>query len=112
VIMGNAVLAGCDDSDGLGLPSAEEWRMVRAIALQALCEAARFGEYRASFRGFEVLARRQPMWSPDACIAVRLAVTLPKAIIAAEPIGLYIVIGGIGMPHDPGLDVLLDTRTV
>lgn len=32
--------------------------MVRAIAGLAVCEAARLGESRASFRGFGVVARR------------------------------------------------------
>lgn len=41
------------------LPSAEDMRMVRAIALLALLEAARHGEYRATFRGFRVEAVRR-----------------------------------------------------
>ena len=40
---------GASDS----LPGAEEFRMVRAIALLALLEAARDGEYRATFRSEE-----------------------------------------------------------
>ena len=37
---------------------AQELRMVRAIARLALCEAARHGEYHASFHGFAVDALR------------------------------------------------------
>lgn len=49
--------------------------MVRAIVLQALWEAARCGEYRASFRGFDIVARRQGLAAgADAPIAVRLLV--------------------------------------
>lgn len=40
-------------------PSAEELRMVRAIALFAMLEAARQGTYSASFHGFRVQALRQ-----------------------------------------------------
>jgi hypothetical protein len=42
----------------LPFPSAEELRMLRAIALIAVAEAACIGEYRASFRGFRVHAWR------------------------------------------------------
>jgi len=41
-------------------PNAEEMRMVRAIALVALLEALRHGEYRATFHGFHVEAHRRP----------------------------------------------------
>lgn len=37
-------------------PDAEELRMVRAIAMGVLLEAARRGEYRASFHGFRIQA--------------------------------------------------------
>ena len=50
-------------------PSAEELRMVRAIALIALLEAARIGEYRASFHGFRVQALRQGS-TPDTAVVV------------------------------------------
>jgi hypothetical protein len=42
----------------LPFPSAEELRMLRAIVLIAVAEAACTGEYRASFRGFRVHAWR------------------------------------------------------
>jgi hypothetical protein len=42
----------------LPFPSAEELRMLRAIVLIAVAEAAGTGEYRASFRGFRVHAWR------------------------------------------------------
>ena len=35
--------------------------MVRAIVRTAVREAARHGSYRASFRGFQIYARRQPV---------------------------------------------------
>ena len=40
-------------------PRSEELRMVRAIALLALREAVRHGEYRATFHGFRVQALRK-----------------------------------------------------
>lgn len=43
------------------LPGAEELRMVRAIARFALFEAARHGEYHASFHGFHVDAIRESL---------------------------------------------------
>jgi hypothetical protein len=58
------------------LPDAEELRMVRAIAMVVLLEAARRGEYRASFHAFRIQAARQPTGSPVAAfIEVRLCVT-------------------------------------
>lgn len=63
-------------------PSAEELRMVRAIALLALLEAARHGEYRATFRGFRVQAlRRRPTPDADAFVEVNLCVSLGRAVI-------------------------------
>jgi hypothetical protein len=75
-------------------PGAEELRMVRAIALLALLEAARHGEYRATFRGFRVQALRQrPAPDGDVFVEVNLCVSLGRAVIersvlataAAEP---------------------------
>ena len=56
--------------------------MVRAIAWLALLEAARHGEYRATFRGFRVQALRQS-WVPGAesSIEVNLYVSLGKTVI-------------------------------
>jgi hypothetical protein len=68
---------GASDS----LPGAEEFRMVRAIALLALLEAARNGEYRATFHGFRIHARRQCPPDADAYVEVNLCVTLGKAIV-------------------------------
>ncbi len=56
--------------------------MVRAIALLALLEAARHGEYRATFRGFRVQALRQrPALDADAFVKVNLCVSLGRAVI-------------------------------
>jgi len=63
------------------LPGAEEFRMVRAIALLALVEAARDGEYRATFHGFRIHARRQCPPDADAYVEVNLCVSLGKAIV-------------------------------
>jgi len=58
-------------------PNAEEMRMVRAIALLALLEALRNGEYRATFHGFRVEAhRRTGPASSTPTVEVSLAVTL------------------------------------
>ena len=57
-------------------PDAEELRMVRAIAMVVLLEAARRGEYRASFHGFHIQAARRQAGSPDAAfVEVKLCVT-------------------------------------
>jgi hypothetical protein len=56
--------------------------MVRAIARLALMEAARHGEYRATFHGFSVLARRQcPIPSDGAVVAVNLCVHLGRTVV-------------------------------
>ncbi len=46
--------------------------MVRAIARAALHEAARLGSYRASFRGFQIYARRQRLPS-GVCVSIGVA---------------------------------------
>ena len=57
-------------------PDAEELRMVRAIAMVVLLEAARRGEYRASFHGFRIQAARRRAGSPVATfVEVKLCVT-------------------------------------
>ena len=54
--------------------------MLRSIALFALPEAARHGEYRATFRGFRVHARRQPQGvGDDVRVDVILGVQSPGA---------------------------------
>jgi len=63
-------------------PSAEELRMVRAIALLALLDAARHGEYRATFHGFCVDARRKPSPSGvDTSVEVDFCVSLGKIVV-------------------------------
>lgn len=66
----------------MGYPGAEELRMVRAIARLALLEAARHGEYRATFHGFSVLARRQcPISGDGVVVAVNLCVLLGRTVV-------------------------------
>lgn len=68
--------------EALRFPSAEELRMVHAIAMLALVEAARRGEYRATFRGFRVQALRQcPEPGADAFVEVNLCVSLGETVI-------------------------------
>lgn len=74
----------------MGFPSAEELRMVRAIALQALWEAARYGEYRASFRGFDFLALRQVVETgSDRSIGVSLVVRMRRVPVERSFVGVY-----------------------
>jgi hypothetical protein len=57
-------------------------RMVRAIALLALMEAARHGAYHASFHGFRVRALRHVAASGfPVSVDVSLAVTLGQAVV-------------------------------
>jgi hypothetical protein len=57
-------------------------RMVRAIALVALLEAARHGAYRATFHGFRVESvRRKRLRDSTSSIEVRLDVTLAGAVV-------------------------------
>ena len=66
----------------MGYPGAEELRMIRAIAQLALLEAASHGEYRATFHGFSVLARRQcPISGDDVVVAVNLCVLLGRTVV-------------------------------
>lgn len=63
-------------------PSSEELRMVRAIALLALQEAARHGEYRATFHGFRVQALRKCLApGSEAFVEVNLCVSLGKTVV-------------------------------
>jgi hypothetical protein len=56
--------------------------MVRAIALLALLEAARRGEYRATFHGFMVQAQRRcTALGSEAVVEVNLCVSLGKTIV-------------------------------
>ena len=55
--------------------------MVRSIALLALLDAVRDGEYRATFHGFCIHARRQCPADADGFAEVDLCVSLGKAIV-------------------------------
>lgn len=65
----------------VGLPTAEELRMVRAIAQIAFLEAARDGEYRATFRGFRIHACRLCPQEPEAFVEIKMCVSLGKVIV-------------------------------
>lgn len=57
-------------------------RMVRAIALLGLMEACRHGEYRASFRRFQVQARREVCSDDGAAVLhVHLCVRLDDRVL-------------------------------
>ena len=76
-------------------PSAEELRMLRAIALLALIDAARQGEYHASFHGFRVQALRQrPAPGSDVFVEVNLCVSLGKNLVERSLVVM-------GMPQPP-----------
>ena len=56
--------------------------MVQAISLLALLEAARHGEYRATFRGFRVQALRKcPVQGTDTFVEVNLCVSLGMTVV-------------------------------
>ena len=75
-------VAAAPRGDAVRFPSAEELRMVRAIVTLALVEAARRGEYRATFRGFRVRALRQcSAPGADAFVEVDLCVSLGETVI-------------------------------
>ena len=75
-------------SERVSLPSAEEFRMVRAIAFLALSEAARRGEARASFRGFHVHAARAATSSSSASIDVDLRVRFGERLVERSVIAV------------------------
>jgi len=78
----DAVADDCAPVESRCFPSAEEMRMVRAIALLALLEAARHGEYRATFHGFRVEAvRHHGLGQGAPTVEVRLAVTLAGTVV-------------------------------
>jgi len=75
-------VSACATGEPLCFPNTEELRMVRAIALLALQEAARHGEYRATFHGFRVQALRQcSAPGADAFVEVNLCVSLGKTVV-------------------------------
>ena len=89
-------------------PSAEELRMVRGIALLALLEAARQGEYRASFHGFRVQALRQRSApGSDVFVEVNLCVSLGKTLVERS-----LVTMGISQPPSAGLSSRPEAATI
>jgi len=63
-------------------PSAEDMRMVRAIALLALLEAARHGKYHATFHGFRVEAVRRDGLGRDApTVEIHLVVAFDGTVV-------------------------------
>ena len=80
--MKEAAIATAAASEPALCPSSEELRMVRAIALLALQEAARHGEYRATFHGFRVQALRKCLApGSETFVEVNLRVSLGKTVI-------------------------------
>ena len=79
--------------------------MVRAIALIALLEAARKGEYRASFHGFRVQALRQGS-TPDTNVVVdvNLYVRLGKNLVEHSLVAM-------GIPQSPGAALFGEARS-
>ncbi len=70
-------------------PSAEEMRMVRAIALLALLQALRHGEYRATFHGFRVEAHRRPgHGSRPSTVEVSLSVRLAGHVVERSELAI------------------------
>ena len=64
------------------LPSAEDMRMVRAIALLSLLEAVRHGKYHATFHGFRVEAVRRDGLGRDApTVEIHLVVTFDGMVV-------------------------------
>lgn len=63
-------------------PSAEDMRMVRAIALLSLLEAVRHGKYQATFHGFRVEAVRRDGLGRDApTVEIHLVVTFDGMVV-------------------------------
>ncbi len=89
-------------------PSAEELRMVRAIALVALLEAARQGEYRASFHGFSVQALHQcSVPGSDVFVDVNLCVSFGKNLVERSLVAM-----GISQPSRAGLSARPEGATI
>jgi hypothetical protein len=81
VSSGDAVARVREPVEPRCFPSAEEMRMVRAIASLALLKAVRHGEYHATFHGFRVAAVRRnapdnAMSSVEVSLTVQLAGTV------------------------------------
>ena len=62
-------------------PSIEELRMLRAIVLIALADAACRGEYRASFRGYRVHAWRIVLPSRGFFVPVRVETRCGRVVL-------------------------------
>lgn len=69
-------------------PSIEELRMLRAIVLIAVVEAAGTGEYRASFRGFRVHAWRINPQSPGIFVPVRLETRCGTSVLERSDVNV------------------------
>ncbi len=70
-------------------PSAEDMRMVRAIALLALLEAVRHGKYHATFHGFRVEAVRRDGLGRDApTVEIQLVVTFGGTVVERCALGV------------------------
>jgi hypothetical protein len=84
------ILAGVS-GEPMHFPSTEVLRMVRAIVLLALQEAARYGVYRASFQGFRVQAlRHSSVPGSDAFVEVNLRVSLGSAVVECGVVAMDI----------------------
>jgi hypothetical protein len=63
-------------------PSAEDMRMVRAIAMLSFLEAVRHGTYHATFHGFRVAAVRRDGLGRDApTVEIHLVVTFDGRVV-------------------------------
>ena len=78
-------MAASNTAEPMNIPNAEELRMVRAIALLAVLDAARFGDYHATFHGFRVQALRQVIrQGTRAFVRVTLCVSLGSIVDCAR----------------------------
>ena len=88
-------------------PSAEELRMLRAIALLALLEAAHQGEYHASFHGFRVQALRlRSAPGSDVFVEVNLCVSIGTNLVERSLVAM-----SISQPLCPGVSATPDVVT-
>lgn len=93
--MNETELAARATGELMSFASAEELRMVRAIAALALLKAGRHGEYHASFRGFRVQALRV-LASQGAVgtVQVNVAVTLGGHLVDRASGAVDVLQGG------------------
>ena len=93
------VITGRDERGDVGLRK-KAAGLASAIALIALLEAARKGEYRASFHGFRVQALRQgPTPDTNVVVDVNLYVRLGKNLVEHSLVAM-------GIPQSPGAALL------